>query len=351
MIFTTGVYYDGKSSIPQSVSVEFNDGSGIVCLTFTPNNTYHLPIQELTIEKQGEILYLKVDQDGLGLIKISDSEFMERIQKFMKDHNQYTWYQKLLHLGIKIHILIAIGILGIITLVYLFIIPWVGEKSVMIIPQKFDQEIGNQAFEQYMSLNTIDSSKTKIANEFISHLHLENEIPIKITVVQSSQINAFALPDGNIVIYSEIIDQMKNYEELVGLITHEVAHINERHSMKMLCRNVSGYIFISAIFSDVNGIMAVISDNANNLQALSYSRRFEKEADFTGFKLMISNGVDPDGMIWLFKRLKGHDQMIPEFISTHPFTEKRISEIEKLKTEYSYKRTNNPELASLFVQL
>ena len=59
---------------------------------------------------------------------------------------------------------------------------------------------------------------------------------------------------------------MKSYEELVALIGHEATHVNHRHGMKLLCRDLSGYLFVSAILGDANGIMAVITDNVNSLQ-------------------------------------------------------------------------------------
>ena len=77
--------------------------------------------------------------------------------------------------------------------------------------------------------------------------------PIKFSVINSETVNAFALPDGNVVVFTGIIDLMDDYDELAGLIGHEVAHVNNRHSMRMMCRNLAGYIFLSAVLSDVNG--------------------------------------------------------------------------------------------------
>lgn len=351
MISTTATFFDGKSSIPQTILVEFDERSGIIQFSPSIEGKTNYTLDELTIEQKGDLIYLQFDPNGSIFIKINSIEIKDGINSYHKRHNKLTSYQKLINLGFQAHMLIAVGILGLITLVYFFVIPWVGEKSVVLIPLSFDQEIGERVYHNYVSYYSIDSLKTKKLNEFASQLRLENEIPIRITVVNSSQINAFALPNGEIVIFTGILDQMENYEELVGLISHEVAHVNKRHSMKMLARNVSGYIFISAIFSDVNGIMAVISDNANSLQSLSYSRRFEREADSEGFRLMISNYVNPEGMVWLFQRLQKEDQLVPEFISTHPMTEKRISEIKKMQGIYKYAIKESKKLSDLFQQI
>ncbi|OFX25761.1 MAG: hypothetical protein A2041_14640, partial [Bacteroidetes bacterium GWA2_31_9b] len=261
-------------------------------------------------------------------------------------------YQKLINLGIKIHIGIALIILGLIIVVYLFLIPWLAEKSVVLIPQDYDVEIGNTFYNEYLNYNTIDSIKSKELNHFASQLELKNTNEVKFIVVESETVNAFALPNGNIIVFTGIIDKMNDYDELVGLIGHEVSHVNNRHSMKMMCRNLSGYLFISVILSDVNGIMAVIGDNIHNLQSLSYSRHFEREADIEGLNLMIQNNTDPNGMINLFKRLQSErDILLPEFLSSHPITEDRLNYIDKLIKSSSYKVDENKTLKDLFVEI
>ena len=199
---------------------------------------------------------------------------------------------------------------------------------------------------------TIDSSKTKILNDFAQKLDLKNTKKLKFTVVNSNEINAFALPDGNIVVFTGIIKEMKNYDELVGLIGHEASHVNNRHSMKMLCRSLSGYLFVSLILGDANGVMAVIGDNVNSLQSLSFSREFEHQADADGFEILTANKVNPQGMSNLFKRLqKNHSLAIPEFLSSHPITENRIDFIDKMIKNQKFQQVANSKLEKLFTEL
>jgi len=171
-------------------------------------------------------------------------------------------------------------------------------------------------------------------------------------VVDSDIVNAFALPDGNIVIYTGLLNRMENYEELAGLIGHEATHVNQRHSLKMLCKNLAGYIFISTLLNDVNGIMAVIVDNAHNLNILSYSRNYEREADREGTDLMIQNSINPYGMIKLFERLEEDSKLtIPELISSHPITDERIQYIQAHISTKEYEERHNDVLSSLFERL
>ena len=121
--------------------------------------------------------------------------------------------------------------------------------------------------------------------------------------------------------------------------------------MKMMCRNLSGYLFVSAILGDVNGIMAIIGDNVNNLQSLSFSREFEHQADADGFKILMQNQVNPQGMSNLFKRLDDQMSIIPEFLSSHPVTKERIQFIDQLIKTKPYQIKENTRLEILFKEL
>jgi predicted Zn-dependent protease len=271
---------------------------------------------------------------------------------YRKANGQLSLYEKLLSLGIKTHIVLSFIILGFIILSYIFVIPWLGEKTVVLIPDSFDDQLGSMFFEQNTFFDTTDNAKTQTLNLFAQELKLKNKKKLQFIVIDSKIKNAFALPDGTIVVYTGILDLMSSYEELVGLIGHEVAHVNQRHSMKMLCRNLSGYLFVSTVLGDANGVMAVVGDNVNTLQSLSFSREFEREADVEGFKIVTENGVNPNGLPKLFKKLnQGNALEIPEFLSSHPITTERIQYIEDLVKKKGYQTKQSPKLVHLFKKL
>jgi predicted Zn-dependent protease len=202
--------------------------------------------------------------------------------------------------------------------------------------------------------NSINKEKSEAVKEFARNIEFNNTKELNFTVINSKIINAFALPDGNIFIFTGLIDKLENYEELAALMGHEVSHVNNRHSIKMLCRNLAGYIFISAIFTDVNGIVSVIADNAHNLQNLSYSRKFENEADKHGTIILMQNKINPFGMISLFTRLQEEEHassVIPEFLQTHDVTSARINNINNFIEENNYTEEYNPALNRLFEEI
>jgi Zn-dependent protease with chaperone function len=347
-----GVFYDGASSVSQEVVLTFDTQKEVFIFENLNNETYTWELAAVTFNKRRALLELQPGNDPVQILKIEDAQFISELTIFRNTNGHLGWYQKMLDLGTKIHLGIAVFIIGFVALCYLYAIPWVGEKSVFLIPDSYDDALGNTFFEENTFLGTINTKKTKALNLFAKELKLKNTKQLKFTVIDSDIMNAFALPDGSIVVYTGIINSMKNYDELAGLIGHEVAHVNHRHSMKMLCRNLSGYLFISTVLGDANGVMAVLGENVNTLQSLSFSREFEREADIEGFKIVTSNGVNPKGMSTLFKRLQRENTIsIPEFLSSHPVTIDRIQYINKMIKTKSFQSAENSKLYYLFQQI
>lgn len=348
----TAFFYDGNSSAPQLVELLLDDQSQTVSFESANGENHNWLIKDIVFDKRPTGLHLDYGTELIQHIKIEDIDFIQTIQRFRVEKGQIGWYQKLIGLGTVLHFAIAVGILVIIGLCYLYAIPWVGEKSVALIPEDYDNQLGDSAWVGNEYFMTIDSSKTKTLHAFAQKLDLKNTKKLKFTVVKSNEINAFALPDGNIVVFTGILKEMKNYDELVGLLGHEASHVNNRHSMKMLCRSLSGYLFVSLILGDANGVMAVIGDNVNSLQSLSFSREFEHQADSDGFKILVVNKVNPKGMSNLFKRLQeNHSLEVPEFLSSHPITENRISYIDEMIKTKTYSYEDKAELSELFQKL
>ena len=328
---TIGVFYDGESSVSQEVVLTFDSQKEVFIFENLNNETYTWELAAVTFNKRRALLELQHGNDPVQILKIEDVPFISELTIFRNTNGHLGWYQKMLDLGTKIHLGFAVFIIGFVALCYLYAIPWVGEKSVILIPEEYDDRLGNSAWAGNEYFMDVDSKKTKLLNDFAKQLNLQNTKNLKFTVVKSDEINAFALPDGNIVVFSGILKEMEDYDELVGLLGHEASHVNNRHSMKMLCRSLSGYLFVSVILGDANGIMATIGDNVNSFQSLSFSREFEHQADADGFKILIANKVNPQGMSNLFKRLQQHHSIsIPEFLSSHPVTENRIDFINKM---------------------
>lgn len=352
-IKSVGVYFDGKSSVPQNSVVHFDKLKGL--FIFESETALHNEwnVNEVTFEFLENGVQIENQGGNSGeILKISDHIFREEIKKYRKENKLESWYEQLINKSLKMHLVFAAIIIALIGLTYVYVIPWVGEKAVAIIPESYDTTLGNTFLSENLLFADNNVSKTKTLNAFAKELQLNNTKPLQFIFVDDNMVNAFALPDGTIVVFAGIVERMENYDELVALLGHEAAHVNNRHSMKMLCRNLSGYLFISAILGDANGIMAVLGENVNSLQSLSFSRKFEQEADLEGFKILIKNKVNPKGMSNLFNRLQeDQNSVIPEFLSSHPVTKERIKNSHKWMGNKKFTEKENKKLSILFNEL
>ena len=147
----------------------------------------------------------------------------------------------------------------------------------------------------------------------------------RIYVVNSKEINAFALPGGYIFVNTGMIDFVKSDDELACVIAHELAHVNRRHSLNKLRRNYAFLTLINELFDDNTS-----SDRRNDTTAKvtwlfleqKNSRNNEREADRLGMEWAMKAGYNPSGMVTLWERMEKkypHQRdALSKMLSTHP---------------------------------
>ena len=347
-----GKYFNGISSASLEASVKFINSNNEICFQTENGDLFFWDISDIQFDSYHNLIEIRNKKNLDAILKIEDENFIRKFYQVLKRNKALNLHTRLTNLSFTKISIISICILSLISLLYFYALPRISDQLVSLLPESFDNQLGEIVMDTYIYESSIDTEKTKYLQEFASELNLENTKPLKFSVVKSDEINAFALPNGQIVIYTGILKGMKSYDALVALIGHEVAHVNKRHSIKGLCRDISGYMIISLIFSDINGIMSILIENAHHLKSLSYSREFEDEADKYGLKILIKNNVNPNGIIELFEQLEKVDNSNNmEFIQTHPLTENRKKNIKKIISESVYEIKTNNNLASIFKKL
>lgn len=352
MISNSAKYFDGESSIAHEVEIVFDEESGNFKIYHQDNQLIECAIGDYSIEQIGRFTEIHFGEQPLRTIKFENKQFYDQINAIRKRKGHKNHYQSLIDLGWKVHIILAVAIIGFIFVAYKYAIPWTAEKSVTVLPESYDNKLGEMFFVKYIDDRQIDSIKTAEIREFAKQIDFHNTKKLNFTVVKSDFVNAYALPDGNIVVYTALLEVMDDYEELAGVMVHEAIHVNNRHSMRMLARNLSGYLFLSAVMSDVNGITAVIADNLHTLSNLTYSREFEEQADREGVRLLIDNRINPSGMSKLLEHLeKEHSDYVPQLLSSHPQTKERIKYVKNMEEYNSATSLKNRHLIDLFQKL
>src|SRR5690606_17374976 len=143
---------------------------------------------------------------------------------------------------------------------------------------------------------------------------------------QNDQANAFALPGNHLVVYTGLINTCDKQEELIGVLGHEIAHIEKRHVMKKLIKELG----LSVLLSMAGGGGGSVSSEAvRTLSSSAYDRKLETEADFMSVQYMLKAEVNPAPFADLmYKMATEHDlPAMVYWISTHPESEERAKEI------------------------
>lgn len=147
--------------------------------------------------------------------------------------------------------------------------------------------------------------------------------------------NAFALPDGTLVITDELIELADGDTEMVlGVLAHEVGHVEHDHSLRQIYRAAGTAALIMLIAGDIGTAGEDILTNGAALLSLSYSRSAESEADRVSAELMAKAGHDPAAIGRFFALLERqlHDNSETSMLSTHPGTPERRQAIEDYAT-------------------
>ena len=174
------------------------------------------------------------------------------------------------------------------------------------------------------------------------------KVPFTIKVLDSEEVNAFALPGGFFFVNSGLILKAETEAELAGVMSHEIAHVAARHGTRQATRgDIAQIATIPLIF--MGGWTGYAIRQGASLAIpmgfLTFSRQFEREADYLGLQYMYKAGYDPTAFVDFFEKIESLEKKKPGSISkvfsTHPMTDDRIKasqdEIQKIlapKPEY-----------------
>ncbi len=159
----------------------------------------------------------------------------------------------------------------------------------------------------------------------------------EVHVVQLAQPNAFALPGGQLVVTTGLLQDAPSAEAVAGVLAHEVAHVTERHSMRALLRQAGVGLLLSLLVGDAAGAGGVLVDQAAALTGLSHSREMEREADRVGLELLRRAQLDPGALADFLRVMQQQEEtqgaQVPAFLSSHPLTSDRLERLEALAAE------------------
>jgi predicted Zn-dependent protease len=175
--------------------------------------------------------------------------------------------------------------------------------------------------EAYTTVRGITKSITQSA-----HLFYPDEFAWEVQIIENdSVLNAFCTPGGYIYVYTGLIKYLDSEDQLAGVLGHEIAHADLRHSTEQMTKQYGVSLLIQLIF----GGSSSISNMAAGLMNLSFSRHDETQADMQSVMYLYDTNYDPRGVARFFEKLEAKGETLGplQFLSTHPNPENRVEKI------------------------
>jgi beta-barrel assembly-enhancing protease len=233
-------------------------------------------------------------------------------------------------------------------------LPDIGSSSGRTLSPSEERILGEMIMQEiYRHLPLINDP---FAQSYVQHLgdELAHAIPgqhqtYTFFIVNASTINAFALPGGFIGVHTGLIMQSRNESELAGVISHEIAHVNQRHLARMFEKSkqmsmptmaaMLGAMIISAANPALGSSLLAGTMAGAQQMAINFTRHNEEEADRVGIDMLAKAGFDPNGMSHFFDRMGQANrynggESIPEFLRTHPMSTNRMADAQNRAQNY-----------------
>ena len=209
---------------------------------------------------------------------------------------------------------------------------------------------GEDAYRQMQSELTVSSNPREttyvqcVADYVIAALEPTQQAANRweVTVFDSPQANAFALPGGKIGVYTGLFDVAYNQGQLAAVLAHEVGHVLAHHGNERASRSAlrsAGIAAARVLGASTRTVQAIDYGSQLGLQ-LPFDRAQESEADAIGLMLMARAGFDPEQSIALWENMNADaGPRPPEFLATHPSPETRITSLRNLMVQALSVRT------------
>jgi len=195
-----------------------------------------------------------------------------------------------------------------------------------------EKKLGDLIWGQISETETIirNDSVIKAVDKLIVPICEKNGIQrdsLKIHIIKNEEVNAFALPDNHLVIYTGLINKCDKQEAFQGVIGHEIAHLENNHVMKKLSKEIGLSVLLAATTGREAG--TILSEIFHLLSSSAYDRSLEEEADMQSVHYLIKANIDPVPLADFMYQLSMEHKLPDNFywISTHPESEARAKKI------------------------
>lgn len=333
-----GFYLDGRSAARHPVTIQVMQSGLHVSRPGEPAILWsYAQIRQTQGRYAGEQVRLERGGEAAEVLVVPDPAFGQALRQLVP------------HLAGQIHdpsrrrrragwtFLAGIGVLALGATLYLWGIPAFAWAVTPWVPASWEQTLGRTVIERIAPeerrcRNPLLNETLQVMVAKLEAAAPPNPYEIKLIVVDGPVVNAFAVPGGYVVLFRGLIKASERPEQVAGVLAHELQHIYQRHSTRMIIEHASGAVLLGALVGDFSGATAIGLEAAHTIGMLRYSRTHEQEADMKGLELLARAEIDPQGMVEFFEILSQQRADLPAFVdyvSSHPSDRERIDYLKR----------------------
>lgn len=297
---TAVVYFDGRTSRGQPVLLLMHNG---VVVFSGDGFRRSVNLAQLTISERlahaPRILSLP---DG-GFIEINGSDFDQLlVANGYREPRVVRWQQNW-----QLSLLALILVLGALIAGYQWGLPWAADSLARHLPASVEKKIGDEQLKMldaaYLQPSKLDAARqTRLRHAFAGLKQPRNEKTAYRLEFRDSRIgpNAFALPNGVIVMTDQLVTLASDEQAILAVLAHELGHVQRRHSLRRLLQALGVGAAVNLLVGDISGVLAAAPAFMLDQK---YSRDFEREADQYAIDMMRANRIALSPMADLFEKM------------------------------------------------
>ncbi len=341
----SGVYFDGTTSARQDVIVELapaalrirnERGEMLAEWPYGEIEQISSPDTVLRIARRGA--------PTLARLEVRDPAFAAALDDMAATVDRTGTVQRRGRTKVAILVVAAVASLSVVAL---FALPAIATRLTPLVPQAVERHLGQAVDAQ---LRTMFDSATpglpldcgEMESEKPGHTALQTLIgrlaaaadlstPPRTGVLRRNEINAIALPGGQIYLFDGLIAKAEAPDELAGVIAHEIGHVARRDNVKAVLETAGLSFLFGVLLGDFVGGGSVVMAARSVLQS-SYSRETEAAADAYGVALMNKVGGDGNALGRILSRIADVHGSAPKILLGHPETSERVASIRSMAT-------------------
>ena len=324
MIEIVAKLYSNESSQAKSVKVEFLDSGKVV---ISDDVEKVLSFDSLKISSRvGNTHRIITCEDGT----VIHSHDNDKIDKAIKLHSNKSQLAFKLENSYKFAIISVVAIVGVVILYLTVGLDISAKFFAKNTPYSLKKTISQTTLHNLDKYLLTDSNLTKKRKDEITKMFknlTDNSPKYKLHFRKGMGINAFALPDGEVVILDGLVKFADGDDDMIyGVLSHEKGHVELNHSMQLIAKSSLVGVLLGYFTGDISSSIGGIVGSVINAK---FSREYESEADGYAKKLMISHNKDPKHLADFFIKIEkkyGHDtnSSISNFWASHPSDKDRI---------------------------